>query len=181
MIILLSGGAGTGKSTVAKAVAKKFKLKHISSGDLMRQIAVKKGFDSEGPGFLKFHEYIKKHPEIDHEVDDLMIKEINKDNCVSDSRLMPYLYKGKAYKILLKVPDQVAAQRNALREKLTINEAIKQLKARNEKNAKRYKKVYGIDINDTSVYDLVLDTSHFPIKEMNNIVISTIKKVFNQK
>ncbi|HLE06361.1 MAG TPA: nucleoside monophosphate kinase, partial [Candidatus Nanoarchaeia archaeon] len=164
MIILLSGSAGTGKSTVAKDVAKKFKLRHISSGDLMRQISVKNGFDSDGEGFLRFHEYIKKHPEIDKELDSLMIKELNKGNCVSDSRLMPYLYKDKAFKILLKVPDEVAAKRNSLRENTPLSETIKTLKERNEQNNKRYKKLYNIDVNDLSVYDLVLDTRHFSIK-----------------
>ena len=43
MIITVSGTPGSGKSTIAKALAKNFRLKYFSSGDLMRNLAEKKG------------------------------------------------------------------------------------------------------------------------------------------
>ena len=42
MIITISGIAGSGKSTVAKLLAKKLNCKHYSVGDFMRQIAKEK-------------------------------------------------------------------------------------------------------------------------------------------
>ena len=39
MIIAISGKAGSGKSTIAKLVAKKLGLKHFSSGDFMLKIS----------------------------------------------------------------------------------------------------------------------------------------------
>ncbi len=43
MIITISGKAGSGKSTIAKQLAKKLGLKHYSTGDFMRQMAKDKG------------------------------------------------------------------------------------------------------------------------------------------
>ena len=43
MIIVLGGRAGSGKSTIAKEVAKKLGYKHYSMGDLQRNIAKEKG------------------------------------------------------------------------------------------------------------------------------------------
>jgi len=42
MIITISGKAGSGKSTVAKQLAKKLNLKHYSIGDIMRKLAKEK-------------------------------------------------------------------------------------------------------------------------------------------
>ena len=43
MIITVSGRAGAGKSTLAKALAHRLRLKRYSSGDLQREIAREKG------------------------------------------------------------------------------------------------------------------------------------------
>ncbi len=43
MIITISGQAGSGKSTVARMLAKKLGFKHYSMGDLRRKMALKKG------------------------------------------------------------------------------------------------------------------------------------------
>jgi cytidylate kinase len=175
--VIISGNAGSGKSTVARAVAKVFDLRHVSAGDKARRIAKKLGFKTEGEEYLKFHHYIKSHPKIDKELDKEIMKELRMGRCVVDSRLAAYLFKGKAYKIYLKVPEDVAAKRNALREGVNKFEALSAVKKRNREDALRYKKLYNIDVNDLSVFDLVLDTSHFSIKQMNQIVISLLRKV----
>ena len=174
-IIIISGGAGTGKSTVAKAVAKALKLRHVSAGDKMRELAREIGFKSEGEEFVKFQDYVKKHKDIDKKLDKMIIDDVSKGNCVVDSRLAAYLVKNADYKILLKVPERLAAERIALREGVSIDEALKQNNARNKKEWKRYKKLYKIDINDLSPYDLVLDTSKFSIKNMNKVAIFAVK------
>ncbi|MBI2133066.1 nucleoside monophosphate kinase, partial [Candidatus Woesearchaeota archaeon] len=43
MIITISGVPGSGKSTVARVVAGKMNLKHISVGDILREIARSRG------------------------------------------------------------------------------------------------------------------------------------------
>jgi len=175
--VIISGGAGSGKSTVAKAVAKRFKLRHVSTGDKNRLIARKLGFKTSGASYLKFHEYMKSHLEVDREIDELIMKDLHKGGCVVDSHLAAHLFKGKAYRIMLKVPVEVAAERNALREGVSKLEVLRAISKRNLANASRYRRIYGVDVNDLSVYDLVLDTSYFSIKDMNSIVISVLRKL----
>lgn len=69
MIIIVSGMPGSGKSTVAKYLAKKLKLRHASAGDAMRIIAKSRGYQMEGPGFMKFHKILFKDSSIDKEID----------------------------------------------------------------------------------------------------------------
>jgi len=177
MNIIISGSAGTGKSTVSRAVAKAFGLRHVSAGEQFRALARSMGYPTEGEGYLRFHAYQKSHPEIDRRIDRSIKAALDRGGCVLDTRIAAYTYKGKAYRILLKVPDAEAAKRNALREGITQKEALRAVIERNAADSARYKKIYGIDINDQSVYDLVIDTSYFSIKEMNDIVLCVLKKL----
>lgn len=180
MRVIISGSAGSGKSTIARAVAKQFKLEHLSAGEKSRQIAKKLGFKTIGEDYLRFHKYLKKHPEVDKELDKNIIKDLKKGDCVVDSRIAAYLYKGEAYNIYLKVPLEVAAERNAKREGISKSEALKAVQKRNKEDAKRYKSLYNIDVDDLSVYDLVLDTSYFSKKDMNQVVNYVLRKVLKQ-
>lgn len=180
MRVLVSGNAGSGKSTVARVVAEEFKLRRFSGGEASRRIAKKLGFKTSGEEFLKFHDYVREHPGIDREIDELINSFLEKGGCVVDSRLAPYLYKQEAYRIYLKVPLEVAAERNAAREGIGKVEALKAVSKRNQEDAERYSKLYNVDISDLSVYDLVLDTSYFSIKEMNSVIIFVLRKVLKQ-
>ena len=62
MKITLCGRIGSGKSVIAKALAKDLNLKHYSTGDLMREIAKEKGYTIED--FMKI-----RSDDIDHQVD----------------------------------------------------------------------------------------------------------------
>ena len=177
MRVIIDGWAGSGKSTVAKAVAKKFKLRHVSAGDKFRSIAKQMGFKTSGEDYLKFHQYQKSHPEIDRLMDSLIAKDLKKGGCVVDSRIAGQLFKGKAFRILLKVPDVVAAKRNALREGVSQKEALRAVVKRNSEDAARYKRLYGVNRFDVSPYDLVLDTSYYSIKDMNSVILFVLKKV----
>ena len=70
MIITISGKAGSGKSTIAKELAKKLKLKHYSIGDLMRQIAKEKNIS-----LIELSKLAEKDNSIDKELDNWNINQ----------------------------------------------------------------------------------------------------------
>ena len=78
MIITISGKAGSGKSTVAKMLSERLRLKHYSIGDLMRAMAKEKGMS-----LLEFNKLAEKDKSIDLELDN-KLKELgkSKDNFV---------------------------------------------------------------------------------------------------
>ena len=180
MRVIIDGWAGSGKSTVARAVAERFKLRHVSAGDKFRVVARRLGFSTNGEGFLEFSEYQRTHPSVDKAIDELIIKDLRRGNCVVDSRIAGRLFKGRAYRVLLRVPDLVAAERNALREGVSKAEALRAVVKRNKADIARYEQLYGIDFSDLSVYDLVLDTSHFSIKDMNAVVLFVLSKALGE-
>lgn len=106
MIITISGTAGSGKSTVAKLLAKELDLKHYSIGDLMRKIAEERGLT-----LLELSKKAEESPDIDQELDKSQIELGKKqDNFVIDGRLS-FHFIPSSYKVFLKVSDNEAAKR----------------------------------------------------------------------
>ncbi len=180
MRVIVAGGAGVGKSTVARFIAKKFGLRHVSAGDKIRLLAKDYGFSTNGVEFLKFGDFVKNHPEVDKRLDELILRDVKRGNCVIDSRLTAFLFKGKAYRILLKVPDVVAAKRNSLREGVSVAESLKAVVKRNKADVARFKRLYGVDINDLSVFNLIIDTSHLFINDMCSVVSFILRKIIKR-
>ena len=81
MIITIAGLAGSGKSTVAKLVAKKLKYKFYSAGDMRGELATREGLTIDQLNDLK--------AKWTHAAIDEVVKKIgqNEDNLVFDSWL----------------------------------------------------------------------------------------------
>ena len=65
-----------------------------------------------------------------------------------------------ALKVWLSASDKVRAQRVSQRENSDSIDVLRENEERQRSDAKRYREIYGFDLNDTSIYDLVLDSDH---------------------
>lgn len=175
MIITISGEPGSGKSTVAKLLAKELKFKHYSTGDLFRKLAVDMGVSFKELGKLALTD--KK---IDKRIDDYSRKLGEKeDNFVMDSRL-GYHFIPDSVKIFLKVEPVEGAKRilshkRQEEEFKTLKEAAEGIRERRHLENERYNKLYKIDMENPKNYDLVIDTTSIPAKE----VVKKIKEHVN--
>lgn len=170
MIITISGMPGAGKTTLAKYLAKTYKLKHVYVGRLMREMAKKKELS-----LIELSKLAEKSDEVDKELDEMQLemKKKYKDNIVFDSRIGFYFFP-ESIKILLIADPKVAARRIVKTKRKeeqadSISEAIKQIKRRMKSERKRYKRLYGIDIDRIENYDIVMDTTNLNIKQMCDI------------
>ena len=75
MIITIGGSPGSGKSTVAKLVAKKLNLKHYSTGDFMRELAKENNMNLD-----EFSKHAEKNKDIDKQLDQRQIELGKKEN-----------------------------------------------------------------------------------------------------
>ena len=172
MIIAISGKAGSGKSTIARMLSERLKLKHYSIGDLMRERASQKGM-----GLLELNKLAEKDRSIDLELDN-ELKNLGKtkDNFVVDGRLAAFFIPGAKIRIFLDADSAVRAQRilNAKRkqEKSTdAKEAMVSIKKREESEKKRYMNFYGADYMDKKLYNYTADTTSLtPEKIVEGII-----------
>jgi cytidylate kinase len=176
MIITISGKAGSGKSTVAKTLAKKLKLKHYSIGDLMRQIAKEKDIS-----LIKLSKLAEKDSSIDLALDKKQIDLRDKDNFVIDGRLTAHFLPFADLKIFLDCNDKVRAERILKDERKdekskNIQQLIKNITQREQSERKRYKQLYNIDYYNQKLYDLTIDTTTLSIPEVLEEIMGSVKK-----
>lgn len=70
---------------------------------------------------------------------------------------------------------EVRAQRVAGREGKSIDQCLTELKVRDEANRARYLTTYGLDVNDISIYDVVIRTDTLGIQEVTDALVKAIK------
>jgi len=175
MIISLGGEAGSGKSTVSRLLAKKLNLKHYSMGDLRKKAA-----ENRGMTMAEYNQLGEEDPSTDKDVDNLQKNLAKEDNFVIDGRLS-WFFIPQSIKIYLTAAPKVRAERVFKDERVverfaTIEEAEKAILARDESDAYRYEKYYGLDCNDQNQYDLVIDTTYAPAEEVANQILDFLKK-----
>ena len=156
MLITISGPAGSGKSTAAAALAARLDYDHVSGGDIFRDLAAEKGLTP-----LELNKLAEEDDDIDRDLDRrLRGLAAERDDLVLESRLAGWMAGEHAdFRIWLDAPIEVRADRIADREDKDPALARTETEARSESEAKRYREYYGIDIEDLSIYDLVLNTS----------------------
>lgn len=171
----ISGTPGSGKSTVAKELARELGFKHYSAGDFMRQMAKERGVS-----LLELSKRAEKDKSIDKEIDRRTQKLAEEeDDFVIDSRLA-FHFIPRAFKVFLKVDSDVAAQRiykdieenkrEQEREFASQEHVRKGIEKRMASEKQRYEEYYGIDFLKESHYDLVLDTEGKTIEECAQII-----------
>lgn len=104
MIITISGKPGSGKSTIAKILAKNHNLKHYSTGDFFRERANKLGLNLE-----QYSKLAEQSRDIDNETDDWQTQlGKNQDDFIIDGRLS-HKFIEKAIKIFLDIDKETGA------------------------------------------------------------------------
>lgn len=182
MIITLSGDPGSGKSTIAKAIAKALHLKHHSTGDMRGLLAQEKGITID-----ELNRQGETDPYSDKIVDERIARMgEEEDDFVIDSRLA-WHFIPESIKVYLACDLATAAER-ILNDKTSSKrhrtdepdyadaaDVERHLKARVASDKKRFGQYYGIDSTDKRHYDLVVDTTHLPLQKVIDTVLAFIK------
>jgi len=175
MIITLSGKAGSGKSTIAKQIAKRLNLKHYSIGDLMREIAKERKISLN-----ELSQLAEEDESIDLELDKKQIDLRDKNDFIIDGRLTAYFLPFADLKVFLDCSDKIRADRIITDKRddetgKNTKELIKKIKQREKSERKRYEKLYKIDYYDPKLYDLMIDTTNLSILEVVENIMEAVK------
>ena len=171
--ITISGLPGTGKTTVAKLLEQRLGMKYVSSGDIFRQMAKKHQMSLE-----EFGEYCEKHPEIDEELDRCQLDILRKGNVIVEGRISAWLASRnqiQAVKILLDAGLDTRVHRIIKREQGDKEKRKKEILKREKSEATRYQKYYHIDVRDTSIYDLIIDTAEKTPEEIVEVIVEFLR------
>ncbi|MDD5181646.1 MAG: cytidylate kinase family protein [Candidatus Nanoarchaeia archaeon] len=169
--ITISGQSGSGKSTIADAIAKAFHLKHVNVGDIFRSIAKKKKVKLE-----TLSETVGR--KIDFEADKKTLELAKKGKVLLNGRLTAWVAGDNAdVRIFVDCDINVRAKRVALRDNKTVAQAKKDLIKRDKNDARRYKHVYGFNIADKRIYDLIIDNTKMKFSEAKKKPVQMVKQL----
>jgi cytidylate kinase len=152
MRIAISGKSGCGNTTVTTLLAET--LNYTKINFTFRNLAAEKGFD-----FWDFCKMAETDDSYDKELDKRQVEmAMAEENCVLGSRLAIWMLKDANLKVYLQASTKERAKRVFKREAGDFQTRLNQTKSRDENDTKRYKKIYGIDNNETGIADIVIDT-----------------------
>lgn len=173
MTITIGGSPGSGKTTVAQLLQKKTGLPYVYSGDLFRKLA-----EQHGMSLAEFGKYCETHREIDEELDRQQLEIIRNGNVIVEGRLSGWLaYRNhiSALKILIQADLDTRAHRIVKREKGLVQKQKQEILTREKSESVRYKTYYHIDLADTSIYDLIIDSSKKTPEEIVDIILEKLR------
>lgn len=170
MRITISGPPGSGKTTVCRLLAERLGVEFVVSGNVFRDMARRLDLS-----LAEFGSLAKTDPQYDRMIDDAMVDLAeSREDIVLEGRLAAHNLSRRgipAFKVYLDAPPRVRAARIVEREQGDVEVATREMLEREECEAARYQRWYGIDIRDMSVYDLVVDTSERTPQEIADLII----------
>ena len=174
--ISLAGDLGSGKSTVAKILIDALGAEYYSTGNIVRGIA-----DSMGMTVVELNKYMETHPEIDNQIDD-GLKALSDDErmLIIDSRMAWHFTRG-TFRVYLSTDAETSALRIMCANRrgehsATLEDTVRDTRARRASEQKRYMAQYGVDIKDLMNYDLIVDTTHATPDEVAAVIISAFEQ-----
>ncbi|MFP4038732.1 MAG: (d)CMP kinase [Candidatus Nanohaloarchaea archaeon] len=164
VLVMIDGKAGAGKDVLADYTAEKLGAKRVSAGEIFRQAAEEKGLDLEELSG-------EARKELDLDVDRKIFEKGLSESCVIDSRIGSRVLDGFTdLKLRLKADPEERGRRVAKRENIGREEALKKVEKRDRSDAERYARHYGIDLDDLSVYDIVIDDTELSVEETKKLM-----------
>ena len=171
-VITISGTPGSGKSTVAELLEEKTGIKYIYSGEIFRYLAEEHNMTLE-----EFGKYAEANSDIDKKLDEKQVEILKMGDVILEGRLsgwLAHINKIPALKVSINASLDIRASRVVNREEGSIEQRKKEIIKRERSEETRYKNYYNIDLKDTSIYDLVIDSGDKTPEEIADIILEKL-------
>jgi len=157
VLITLSGLPGSGTSTVARTVASRLGIEHLDGGTVFRAMAAERGVS-----LAEFARIAEGDDAIDRALDDRLVQRAREGDVLLESRLAGWLATRAALRglrIWIHCDEVERARRVGGRDGHDADEALATNQEREASERTRYLTYYDIDLQDLSIYDLVVDST----------------------
>ena len=176
MLVTVSGPPGSGTTTTGEHVAARLELDLVPGGEVFRAMAVERGMR-----LPVFGRYATDHPEVDVELDARLALRARAGSVVLESRLAGWIAHNEklaAVTAWIDCDPEIRARRVAEREGVDVARARADNDERQLVERARYLALYGIDMADLAIYDLVLDSGVLGPDELADQIVAATDKRF---
>jgi cytidylate kinase len=176
LVITVAGPHGSGRSTQATRLAEAFGLRYVSTGTLFRERAQQLGIS-----LSEMSKIAAEDDTFDRFLDDRAKEETRKGGVVLDATLSGWVAEKPDIRIYLAAPLGVRVARIADREKRDAVEVEAETHHREEVEVERFRRYYGFDITDLSIYDIVLNTALTDAEGVAHILKSVVEAYLHER
>ncbi len=192
-LFVVGGPGGSGSSTIAKLLARKYSLNYVYGGLLMRSIAKSKGYTTpeQLDDFLLSLENSNDRFMYDKIIDKKILKLSYQPNVLIDSKIFAAIATKNriacTVKIWLSASIETRVKRTLhksgkydLKSELDKNssiykETLTDLMRRHSADMNRYQKLYGVEYDSPKLYnDIVVDSSKIDANQTYNLILKMI-------
>jgi predicted cytidylate kinase len=174
LLITISGLPGAGTSTVARLVASALGVERVDGGTVFRSMAAERDLDVGAFSLVAEHD-----PEIDLELDQRLANRARNGEVLLESRLAAWIVTNEglpAVRVWVYADEHERARRVAAREGVDPATALEANQIREASERRRYRTYYGIDLDDQTVYDLVIDSTGIEPEAIAESIVAAITK-----
>ena len=170
MRILLSGLSGTGSTTAAKRIAADLGLDYVYGGAIFRSLAREKGISLE-----ELAESLEQNPDMESEIDRRLIQAGEPDNVLLEGRTMGWIFPRHIPAIRIWLTCSLDERLRRVQDREHHPRSAENLLRREASDNRRYLTLYGIEPEDFSPFDLVIDTTDLSVDDVVGTIESFVR------
>ena len=168
--LTVSGKPGSGTSTLVELLSEYRGWDSVNGGEIFRKEAQRRNLSVED-----FSRLCKEDFEVDRSLDDTLKELISSVSgpSIVESRLSgwwAHLAEIDCLRIWVEVSDEERARRIQSREGGDYEDVLKLSQRRNYDDMERYQELYGIDLDDMSPYNMIIDADSLDASEVLELV-----------
>jgi len=178
MKITVSGLPGSGTTSLSRYLSERHGFFMISAGEVFRQLAKEHAME-----LAEFGRLAQENPEFDKMIDARQ-KEIagQRDDIIVEGRLSGWMVTDADLRIWLFAPIGCRVKRIVFRDQIADEKFAERITLDREKcEAVRYRSYYNIDINDLSIYQIILNSEQWGVEGLGAIVDTAIMQLNPQE
>lgn len=188
--IVVSGPPAIGKTTLARTLASDLGMRHVSGGDVLKEMAKSLGYDPSGNDWwdteegMKFLRERERDHDFDRKLDERLLRMFEGGNVVVTSYTLPWLAgpNSSGIKVWLDGSHASSISRMQSRDSVSTQKAYRITRERYDRNRALYKRIYGFEFgSDMSVFDHIIQTDNLTAEQVVDAVKGAISKVWRQE
>jgi predicted cytidylate kinase len=147
-------------------------LPYVYAGQIFREQAARQGYSLQ-----EFNELAQQDPSVDLALDDRQLELLRGGGVILEGRMAGWLahhHAIPAFKVWVVCDEDERARRLSARDGGDPTDQRRMTRVRVAREQDRYRRYYGADLSDTSIYDLVLDSTHAAPEQLVERVLEAL-------
>ncbi|HYZ91483.1 MAG TPA: cytidylate kinase family protein [Actinomycetota bacterium] len=172
MIVTVGGLPGTGTSTLCRLLERELGLPYVYAGQIFRQEAAARGLT-----LAELNELAGSDSTVDRQLDERQLELLKKGNVILEGRMSGWLAHTNgidALTVWVTCDAEERIRRLVDRDGGDPEEQRRATDKRVEQEQDRYRRFYGAEVDDQTIYDLVLDSTSTPPAELVRRVLEEL-------